>query len=184
MITIFLKCYDNWITILSSNVMLRVSYHRRTGNFKAQTGIPLRKPEKHKPRYFVFKKIVIPKIHWSKEWEGGEQERNGRGGRPEGEEKRQLEGRSDAKIFYTIYTISYLYQWAKINWCPETEAKSESLMGRSTCYSSPPSSPGGPIEDLEFGTFGRLLQKSTTNSKFRPLGLNWDVFGTISSNSS
>ena len=40
----------------------------------------------------------------------GEQERNDRGGRPEGEEKRQLEGRSDAKIFYTTYTISYLYQ--------------------------------------------------------------------------
>ena len=55
-------------------------------------------------------------------------------------------------------------------------------MGRSACCSSPPPSPGGPIEDLEFGTFGRLPRKSTTNSKFRPLGLNWDVFGTISSN--
>ena len=33
------------------------------------------------------------------EREGGEQERNGRGGRLEGEEKRQREGRSDAKIF-------------------------------------------------------------------------------------
>ena len=49
----------------------------------------------------------------------GQLGREGRGGRPGGEKRRQLEGRSDAKKFLTVCTISCLNQWAHLNGCTE-----------------------------------------------------------------
>ena len=135
----------------------------------------------------ILKDKVIPKIHWSKEWEGGGAgaEWQGRASGGWGEEAAGGKIRCQ-NILYHLYHFIPLpvskYKLMPWNWSKEYYSYLKSLMGRSACCSSQPPSPGGPIEDLEFGTFGRLLQKSTTNSKFRPLGLRWDVFGTISSN--